>query len=240
MNKKTKEFWKKMVEEIEVTPEQTDYLIDLYKDEDSIIGLHKTNQNHESFFISGLTNHNWLGQPNYDLSNTVYYSELLINILHYHQNNGSTCIVLKIPKDVFDGKQGIFEEGELGNSIPKEFIVGALRNGEIYQNPNYKKEYKSENAINAEETTITYYNKQEQIDEYKKLSKKTTLEKITEKLKVFWNRIAKKQKELPTYEEKKETKNTLDGYYVGEPNIGDRTKIINNPEKNKKREENLR
>lgn len=161
MNKKElkdlKKSYKHTIKNMDATSKQAIFLLNQYQDEECIIGIHNTFQDHEYFFESGLHNYTSLNQPSTDLSNTVMYSDNLRSLMPYPNGDGkkrgNTAIILKIPKKVFSHEQGIFETLSDGyHGIPPEFIVAAFQHGEIIPNEKYDKNYYSENAIKCIDT----------------------------------------------------------------------------------------
>ena len=149
MNKrKYTKIYKNMLDNVDINEEQVEYLINLYSDEDCIVGIHNSEfVEPESFFEDGLYNYNDLNMKKEDLSNTVYYNDLLPPLLMYPSGGntrGGTAILLKIPKDVFEKKQGIFEDlNDNMYGIPPQFIVGAFYEGKILENEKYDRVYSS-------------------------------------------------------------------------------------------------
>lgn len=135
------------------TPEETlNFICDSYANSDYVLGLHKTqlNVSSYSYFQNGLFNSDNFGKKSTDISNTVYYSGSLENLINYipsgkHKNN--TTIILKFPKDVFLQKQKVFEALEDGRFvIAPQFILGAIERGAIKSNPCFDPEYSSKDG----------------------------------------------------------------------------------------------
>lgn len=140
---------KDLLDNVDATDEQIDYLINMYSDEDTIVGIHNTfKEDLDIYFKNGIINANDIGEPVPVLSNTVMYSDILPVLLAYVNGDGqkreTTAIILKIPKNYFEGKQGILEKSDNGTiKIPPQYITGALQYGGVVKNPWYDKEYVS-------------------------------------------------------------------------------------------------
>lgn len=193
MNKKTfRKAFKSMIDNKTISEQQENYLKNLYADEDSIIGIHKTGT-FESIFENGLHNYTSMDKASNDLSNTVMYSDLLPVLISYSSgaNNDErypTSIILKIPKKVFNKEQGIFETlKDNTHGIPSEFIACAFENGKIIENPLYNKEYISDKAQLCEDS-IAFQNKKELINLYDECKRGSLFNQIMNKIKNVLNK----------------------------------------------------
>ena len=231
---------KDLVEEIILNPKQIDYFIDLYRDNDKILGIHKTLNEYKAFFKKGLFNQNSMNINSDDLSNSIYYSTNLIPLLSYVKESEERAIILKIPKDVFTNKQGIIEKDKFGKYyIPTQFIFAAFQDGEIYVNPYYDENYVNEDAIKCwDNQKITDFDRGKQIKNYRKYEKKYKRPKISDKIKTFFNKFLKKQKALEEPEEELSIEEKVQIINdnlrkssicekVKEPDIGERSRFVN-------------
>lgn len=207
--KNSRRFTRGYMRSIDATEPQLDFLIEQFSDNDCVVGIHNTFLEHENFFKVGLRNQNSLYQKSSDLSNTVYYSKMLITLAIYPNGDGKkreqTAIILKIPKKVFTREQGIFEtlpDGSYG--IPSQFIVGAFADGNVIQNPKYEKEYNNPDAIKCSDPDDVVQDNKSSIQveafkiEYKKY-KNSFRNKIARIIENFRNR--KKLAQLPAADE---------------------------------------
>ena len=158
-DKSLKNLYKDMLYSVDMTQEQLNFLLENYLDEDTIIGIHNTSFDYNSFFRDGLYNQTSMGGNSVELANTIMYTDLLCGLAVYPNGDGNkrgnSAIILKIPKKVFTKEQGIFET--LPNKrygIPSQFIVGAFQGGKVFTNEKYDKEYKNEEAIKCIDEVI--------------------------------------------------------------------------------------
>ena len=162
---------KDLLDSIDIKDEQIDYIIRMYADEDTIVGIHNTfKKDTDVYFKNGIMNTNDIGESVSSLSNTVMYTDMLPTLLAYANGDGEkrekTAIVLKIPKKVFEKEQGIFEKLDNGTIvIPPQYITGALQDGHVIENPQYNKDYiPPEDSIMCDKDDIVRYkNKAENI-----------------------------------------------------------------------------
>ena len=210
MDRETVKRYKDMIREfiedgsVTATDEQIKFLIDMYLDEDCVVGIHNTNIPSTPILKNGLHNYNSRFEETRDLSNTVMYSGTLIALAMYPNGDGKrredTAIILKIPNKVFSHEQGIFEMLPDGNfGIPSQFIVGAFSDGKIILNPAYQKDYNNPDAIKCEDEINVSDRKQQKkifMREYNRNKIKTLLSR-------FKGRF--KRKALPPAEEREET-----------------------------------
>lgn len=171
--------YNRYIPEIDATDEQIKFLLKEYKDEKSVIAIHNTDLGYETFFNIGLKNSTYANQTyeserTRELSNTTMYTNSLAALLAYPngdgKNRGNTAIILKIPKSVFEHKQGIFEVLEDGTyGIPPQFIKAAFSEGRVIENTiSYDKKYNSREAELCEDT-IKMEDKKLQAKIFKKL-----------------------------------------------------------------------
>jgi len=174
-HKRYQKYIHKCMKSVDATESQLEFLINQYSDDRSVVGIHNTIWDYESFFSKGLRNQTSMYSNSCELANTVYYSESLISLAMYPNGDGKkrqeTAIILKIPKSVFTHEQGIFEalpDGSYG--IPSQFIVGAFVNGEVMENPNFQKEYNNPNAVKCNDPDYVTKEKNQdfQIEIFKK------------------------------------------------------------------------
>jgi hypothetical protein len=190
---------------VDATEAQLDFLIEQYGDTDCVVGIHNTYVEHENFFKVGLRNQTDLYQNSDDLSNTVYYSKMLVTLSIYPNGDGQkreqTAIILKIPKKVFTHEQGIFEKLPDGSyGIPSQYIVGAFSDGKVIENEKYEKGYNNPEAVKCSDPDYVARDNNEAIQieafkiEYQKY-KNSIRTKIAKMLEDFKNRS--KQAKLP-------------------------------------------
>ena len=154
---------------IKLTEEQFEFLKKISLEKGFIVGMHNTGfENLDSFFEIGLyNNRDYLFKETNDLTNTVAYSFGFTVGLGYHSPRFTT-VLLMIPEEVIEGKKGIFERlNDGGWGIPPEYIVGAFKDMQVFQNPNYNKGYFNQDAKcidDPEEICISYDDRKEQIE----------------------------------------------------------------------------
>lgn len=153
---------------IRLTKGQYDFLKQMYLVDGCVVGLHKTNAvNVKRIFEVGLYNYNFVEKKSCSLSNTVMFPSLLFPLLSYHQPNFAT-VVLMFPKEILEGKRGLFEKLDDGRwGIPPQFVVGALMNETVVQN-------KNKFNLNYNNLASSY------IDDVSSLLDRTRVQKISE------------------------------------------------------------
>ena len=176
---------------ISATQEQVKFLMDIYKDEDSIIGIHNTIADYKSIFEHGLYNYTSSDNKTADLSNTVMYSDCFSELVAYSNGNNElkedTSILLKIPKEVFLHERGIFEKLQNDSyGIPPQYICAAFNKGRIIENPAYDKSYYSVDAEKCNDT-ITFLDKKINLKVFKQCyyDHKNIFSKIKDFIKSF-------------------------------------------------------
>ena len=136
---------KGIINDVDMTEEQVHFLLNNYKDEDTIIGIYNTYQNYNDIFEKGIEMQNVKEKETRDLTSTIMYSDNIVSLSLYPigtKYKEGTAILLKIPKKVFLKEQGILEYMDNGTfMIPKQFIIGAFNNKEVIENTNYDKDY---------------------------------------------------------------------------------------------------
>ena len=210
---------------IKLSPEQINYLLEIYKDPNYIIGFHNTtNSIPEAFFKDGLFCQNSMGQNTNDLSNTVYWSDMLFPLLLYPsggKNNNNMCTILRFPKDVFaqdkSNRIGIFDVTDNGRyTINPKYIISAFTDGKIINNPDYDGNYRSNNAIKIADDNIQAFNQDRALNikffkEYFYGKENNIFQKIKNKVLSFFGK-KDKTKLIPESFAEKNTENLHDQF----------------------------
>lgn len=168
--KELRKDYRKLIKDLNLTPDQVAFLLTQYVDEDFIIGIHNTMAGYDNIFKQGLRNQNSQYKNTDELANTINYNDKIWTLLAYANLQQSVgyrqSIILKIPKKVFSQEQGIFEELPDGfYGIPSQFIVGAFEDGQVIENEKYDREYSNPEAGKISQgESVVYRNKQERAD----------------------------------------------------------------------------
>ena len=164
--------YKSLLESISATDEQIHFIEEQFADESSVVGIHNTYFEHKNFFDVGLRNYNSDYKNTNDLTNTVMYNTNLAVLLCYPNGDGikreKTAIILKIPKEVFEHKQGIFQNlKDKTYGIPPEYIVGAFEDGKVIKNPSYNRDYNNKEAAVCKDSVESIKELQERQEQLK-------------------------------------------------------------------------
>lgn len=140
---------------VSLTNQQYYFLKRIYLKDGFKIGLHNTYISANTIFENGLYNQNSMGKDSNDLTNTVFLTSHFINLLPYHDKNNTTILLL-IPEDVINEKQGLFEYLKNGIwGIPTEFIIGAFEGENLVLNDKYNPLYNNLESTKIEKLPYT-------------------------------------------------------------------------------------
>ena len=222
--------------QMEITDEQMQYILEAYQESGYVIGMHKAGVTHEAIFAEGIRNQDSNYKNSTDITNTVT-TAITPDIICLNTNlreDRKSAIILKIPKECLYGEENFYKVNEKGiNIIPTEFILGALEDGKIYENEQYKGECKSATIRDEGEMAESirkHYNKsfgeiQEQFQIFLQ-AKQEVEHPIKTAIQKLMSIFKKENKTLALPEPVKTSTRKVICEKVEEPELGDRTKYL--------------